>query len=157
MAYSNGDKVELKGKTYTIVGRVARSYLVEDEAGKKYKVTENMINRIQGSPNAKPAKRRKSQSPSNDMAALERRVQYEKIFNKDAAIPQTETEIFYYFSGLACALSPENLSSDGELSRSQVTKRLAEIRSCWRALETLLGRKVTEDDVYAREEQDQKF
>lgn len=46
------------------------------------------------------------------------------------------------FIGLACALSPENLSCDGEASRAEQTRRLGRIMREWRALEAEAGRKV---------------
>jgi hypothetical protein len=53
------------------------------------------------------------------------------------------------FMGLACRLSPENLSGDGEYSRAEVTRRLAAIRLEWARAERAVGRKVTEDEVWA--------
>jgi hypothetical protein len=50
---------------------------------------------------------------------------------------------------LTCRLSPENLSCDGEISRTQVAKRHAAIMKEWRAIEQTIGRKITEDDVWA--------
>ena len=39
------------------------------------------------------------------------------------------------FLNLACALSPENLSCDGELSRSAVKRKAASLRRQWKELE----------------------
>jgi hypothetical protein len=149
MQINLGDKVELKGKTYTVVGFKARSVLVELD-GKTYKVTPNMIARIQGSPEAKPAQGRQSHvSIEHDEAELARRVAHAQIFDKTARSPVTEDEIMEYLSGLECELSPENLTCDGELGGRQIQARKAAINACWRALERRLGRTVTEDDVYA--------
>lgn len=52
---------------------------------------------------------------------------------------------------LFCALSPENLSGDGEYSRSMVEKRLAELKKEWRAINKEVGFQVTEDDYWAWE------
>ena len=60
-------------------------------------------------------------------------------------IPQ---EIMENFLDLACALSPENLTCDGELSRSSIDKRYASIMAEWKRLEKSVGRKVTEDEVW---------
>ena len=53
------------------------------------------------------------------------------------------------FLNLACALSPENLTCDGELSRTAVRQRYRKLMQQWRALETEVGRKVSEDEVWA--------
>jgi hypothetical protein len=52
------------------------------------------------------------------------------------------------FRSLACRLSPENLSCDGEISRTEVGRRLREIHSEWKALESKVGRPVSEDEVW---------
>jgi predicted transcriptional regulator len=51
------------------------------------------------------------------------------------------------FSSLASALSPENLSCDGELSRQQVQRKKAALMKQWGALEREAGRRVTETEV----------
>ncbi len=61
---------------------------------------------------------------------------------------RTTQEIMQDFDNLASRLSPENLCCDGELSRTQVNQRLAQIKREWKALEKELGRKVTEDEVF---------
>jgi hypothetical protein len=57
-------------------------------------------------------------------------------------------EIKEKFLNLACQLSPENLTCDGELSRSQVKERYKSIMVEWHKLEDELGREVTEDELY---------
>lgn len=52
------------------------------------------------------------------------------------------------FLHLACALSPENLSCDGELSRAAVARKYKGLMKQWKALEAKVGRKVTEDEVW---------
>lgn len=61
----------------------------------------------------------------------------------------THDEIWARFRELASDLSPENLTCDGELSRTQVQRRLKALRKEWGQLETLLGREVTEEQVWA--------
>jgi hypothetical protein len=61
-----------------------------------------------------------------------------------------EIQIWQEFTRLALSLSPENLGCDGELSMSEVNKRLASIKKQWKDLETKLGRPVTEDEVFKR-------
>jgi len=58
--------------------------------------------------------------------------------------------IWNRFSSLLSQLSPENLSCDGELSRQQINFRKQVIKKEWEHLETALGHKVTEDQVYDR-------
>lgn len=52
------------------------------------------------------------------------------------------------FIRLVSALSPENLSCDGELSYRSVREREASLRNQWTILEIEVGRSVSEDEVY---------
>ena len=61
---------------------------------------------------------------------------------------RAENEIMDDFLGLACDLSPENLTCDGELSNKEIQKRLLQIQSSWKSLEDELGKEVTENDVW---------
>jgi hypothetical protein len=58
-------------------------------------------------------------------------------------------EIHERFINLACDLSPENLSCDGEASQSYITQKIGRINREWKALEKQIGRTVTEDEVWA--------
>ena len=60
---------------------------------------------------------------------------------------RTNEEIMNDFDDLIGRLSPENLCCDGEISRTQVNKRRAQIWREWNALEKELGRKVSEDEA----------
>lgn len=51
------------------------------------------------------------------------------------------------FLDLYCALSPENLSCDGELPEDQVREQKAVLRKQWQALEAEMGRDVSDDEV----------
>ncbi len=53
------------------------------------------------------------------------------------------------FVGVACAMSPENLTCDGELPKWKVKQRGAALRRRWRELEKEAGRRVTEEEVWA--------
>jgi hypothetical protein len=53
------------------------------------------------------------------------------------------------FLDLSCKLSPENLTCDGERSPAEVKRRHAAIIALWRKLEAEVGRKVTEDEIWA--------
>jgi hypothetical protein len=57
-------------------------------------------------------------------------------------------EIQKKFLQLACDLSPENLTCDGELPRSRVNQKLRILKAAWKALEKQVGRQVTEDEVW---------
>lgn len=75
----------------------------------------------------------------------------EILFEPRTDLPKTifggPNTLFEAFENLTCALSPENLSCDGELSRTQINRRLAEIRRDWKALEKKAGVKVSQDDI----------
>jgi hypothetical protein len=57
-------------------------------------------------------------------------------------------ELKAQFVSLAARLSPENLSCDGELSRSKVAARRKAIIKEWTALEKQAGRRVSEDETW---------
>ena len=50
------------------------------------------------------------------------------------------------FLRLANAMSPENLTSDGEATMTQVSQRRKTLMGQWQQLEKTVGRKVTEDE-----------
>lgn len=58
-------------------------------------------------------------------------------------------EIKAAFVDLACQLSPENLTCDGELSTSEVNRRRARLNREWAELERRAGQKVSEADTFA--------
>jgi hypothetical protein len=132
MKFEIGQTILLNGKHYKIVGTKARSYLLEKD-GKMYKATADKMTKIQNQNNA-PVK-----------SALEHKVEYTKIFNKDIKMPTNEAECAYWFDQLRCELSPENLCCDGEASRSQIQAKLRDINACWKGLETICGHKVSKD------------
>lgn len=59
--------------------------------------------------------------------------------------------LFQSFLTLTCHLSPENLTSDGECSRSEVQRRYNQIKRQWAVLEKQAGFKVSEEDVWRAE------
>jgi hypothetical protein len=59
-----------------------------------------------------------------------------------------KNEIMNLLVDLAIKLSPENLTCDGELSKSQVQIRLRQIRAEWKQLEKQLRRSITESEVW---------
>jgi len=52
------------------------------------------------------------------------------------------------FADLACQLSPENISCDGECSASEVRRRKASINRQWAELERRAGQKVSESETW---------
>jgi hypothetical protein len=70
----------------------------------------------------------------------------EKIF-----FSYQKAEVKEKFLDLACRLSPENLSCDGELSKSEIRRKYKKLMSEWRKLEKRIGRKVSEHTVWDRE------
>ena len=56
-------------------------------------------------------------------------------------------ETFDKFEELYYRLEPENLTCDGEASRSEILYRERRIKAEWRELEKALGRKVKHDEV----------
>lgn len=73
-------------------------------------------------------------------------VQRELPFN-----PFAREDNLLYEALLCCyaGLSPENLTADGEASRTQVQRRSAELNRKIRGICQALGRNVTEDEIYA--------
>jgi hypothetical protein len=56
------------------------------------------------------------------------------------------------FLNLACQLSPENISCDGEATAIEVERKRRTLLARWRFLEKeVVGRTVTEDEVWTNE------
>jgi hypothetical protein len=68
--------------------------------------------------------------------------------SKGSAVEGLTPEIKASFADLACQLSPENLSCDGECSPTEVRRRRQRILIEWRTLEARAGRTVDESDTY---------
>lgn len=62
--------------------------------------------------------------------------------------PLTPTQLDR-FRRLACALSPENLFCDGEVSRTVARARARALRALWAEAEHDVGRPVSEEEVWA--------
>jgi len=56
------------------------------------------------------------------------------------------------FLEIACALSPENLSCDGELSLSMVSSKRGRLNKRWKMLEGAVGRRVSEEEIWKASE-----
>jgi len=144
-----GDVVKLNGENYKIVGTVKRSWLLEKD-GKNYKCTSNMMKKIQeqNSRGIGNRKRKRTRTERDPFAYLEYHERMRKFFAEKSGkkyVPMTIREKFMYLTG---ELSPENLCCDGELSRTAVAKKHADIMRAWRACEKEFGRKVSEDEVW---------
>jgi hypothetical protein len=126
-----GDKVTLQNKEYQIVGFQQRSYVVTDASGKKYKVTEAMIDRIV---NKTPVKATKPRTKT--------------IYNFN--IPNTESELINRLKKIEGSLSPENLHCDGEISRTKAKQKERVLNAEKKVLEQALGRSLTTAELYGR-------
>lgn len=80
---------------------------------------------------------------------LERHNAFETIFGKPPiAMPKTRAECKSLFVRLSGDLSPENLCCDGELPAAQVQVKARHLNQAWADLETIFGRKVTEEETW---------
>jgi hypothetical protein len=70
----------------------------------------------------------------------------EKIF-----FSYQKPEVVKRFIDLSCRLSPENLTCDGELSRTESRRRYRHLMLEWKKLERRIGRKISEGAVFAYE------
>ena len=75
---------------------------------------------------------------------MEKRLERARIWNKDAKMPETEDELMNALCNLTSELSPENLTCDGELSRTRINEKLRAIKGEWKEIEKKLRRKVSE-------------
>jgi len=124
-----GEKVVLRGKTYEIIGYTKKSYLLKGENGKTYKCGPGKLERlICGIPRA-----------------VHRRTTAEM-----QAPTLTPEQAIERLKQIECELSPENLSCDGELSRTAVQRRYTALMREKRVLEARLGRKLTDQELYGR-------
>ena len=63
---------------------------------------------------------------------------------------RTETEIMDDLRRVDCAMSPENLTCDGELSRRQINAKKVKLSRQWVSLCNELGRIPTTEELYSR-------
>lgn len=146
MDFQIGQEVQLNGETYKIAGTIKRSWLLEKD-GKQYKATSNMMKKIQEQNKLGIGLGKRKRQKRSSTFYMEKRLAYRRIFNKDAKIPETEKELMDALGVLCGELSPENLSCDGELSRTAINAKLRDIRGEWREIENKLGRKVSEEEA----------
>tara|TARA_R110000744_G_scaffold109515_1_gene206910 strand:+ start:143 stop:586 length:444 start_codon:yes stop_codon:yes gene_type:complete len=67
---------------------------------------------------------------------------------KPAKASRLESEILEDLQSIECGLSPENLSCDGELSRTAINRRYASLMRQKRACIKELGREPTFDEIW---------
>lgn len=120
-----GEVIKVNGKSLkvrTLEGRGSR-----DLVGQVWRVAASLCQPADGSiPTAVPAP--KPAGPD-----------YSKL---------TEAEILAKVGGIYNQLSPENLTCDGELSRTEVARRYGALRRQLAACFKALGRTVSEDEIY---------
>jgi hypothetical protein len=58
-------------------------------------------------------------------------------------------ELYSEFQNLACRLSPENLTCDGECSQAESNRKYRTLTNRWKELEKQVGRKVSENELYS--------
>jgi len=146
MNFEIGQEVNLNGKTYKITGTHKRSWLLTMN-GKTFKATSALMKKIQEqNKNGIGVGRRKRQKRSATFH-MEKRLAYNKIFNPDAKMPETDEELMKALDVLCGELSPENLSCDGEISRSAMMKKASALRAEWKEVEKKLGRRVSEEEA----------
>lgn len=78
---------------------------------------------------------------------LVNKLRWQRLYNKEAQLPETESEILQSLISLSCDLSPENLHCDGELDPAHAKEKYIEIMKAWRYLELKLGRSITENEL----------
>lgn len=59
-----------------------------------------------------------------------------------------DQKMLQYFMDLCCALSPENLHCDGEISLTEANRKYVHLMREWRAGERVVGHEVREQDVW---------
>lgn len=64
------------------------------------------------------------------------------------AVPLNKDTAMWWASAIYCRLSPENLSCDGECSRTEVNRKYKELMGALRECEKVMGRPITEAEAY---------
>lgn len=91
---------------------------------------------------------RKTESPELQ-AVIDRENWLNEMFKRPLiAIPTNMREALPVFESLAGQLSPENLHCDGEISNEEARAKGVKLNAAWSALETIVGHRVSEQDVW---------
>lgn len=78
---------------------------------------------------------------------LVNKLRWQRLYNKEAQLPETESELLHSLMSLSYDLSPENLHCDGELTPAHAKEKYIEIMKTRRYLELKLGRFITEKEL----------
>jgi hypothetical protein len=91
---------------------------------------------------------RKTESPELQ-AVIDRENWLNELFKRPLiAVPTNMREALPVFESIAGQLSPENLHCDGEISNEEARAKEVKLNAAWAALETIVGRKVSEREVW---------
>lgn len=131
-----GDVFQHKSTKYTIVDKVSRTYILEDEQQKQFKATESTILKHMTKIKDGYEVFEKKKYPF-----LEKRLEYNKILKYADKLPTNAIECEPWFQQLEAEYSPENLTCDGELSHTQIRLKEKEILGAWKELEKIAGKK----------------
>jgi hypothetical protein len=75
-------------------------------------------------------------------AYITNKIKMAKLFKmKKVPTYQTKEGIEELFSMMNCDMSPENISCDGECSKTEVARKAREIRAAWKFCEMISGKK----------------
>jgi hypothetical protein len=146
-----GDAVEYTYQGRVEKGTIARILKTNAVVG-GYRVPMSMLRKTSGVVNSTLNTFAKTQTatltPCDMPEYLLHKLNLDAIFTKKPVNePTTEAEIMNLFEYLMSAKEPENLSCDGEASRTHIRQTLSGINASWKWLEKKLGRKVTEEEV----------
>jgi hypothetical protein len=91
---------------------------------------------------------RKTESPELQ-EVIDRENWLNELFKRPLiAVPTNMREALPVFESIAGQLSPENLHCDGEISNEEARAKEVKLNAAWAALETIVGRKVSEREVW---------
>jgi hypothetical protein len=91
---------------------------------------------------------RKTESPELQ-EVIDRENWLNELFKRPLiAVPTNMREALPVFESIAGQLSPENLHCDGEISNEEARAKEIKLNAAWAALETIVGRKVSEREVW---------
>lgn len=127
--FSNGKK------EFKVVGMEKRSYLLADDKGIIYKASLSKIKK-----GLKLVSKGSESFEKVKYPALQNRVEMESFFNPSSKMPESLEDCEKWFERLENELSPENLSCDGERSRTQIINKKREIDQVWKELQKITGK-----------------
>lgn len=81
-------------------------------------------------------------------AYFEREIAVAKLFGRTLEMPN-KANALQWARKIECALSPENLTCDGELSRADVKRKAAMLNAAMAHVEKVAGRKFSESEIFS--------